>query len=67
MRIASIGASGFVGSAILHEALNHGHEVTAIVRARKALTGNESDPNLAWTTNDDANSQALPQYVDDRQ
>lgn len=32
MNIALIGASGFVGSAILTEALNRGHQVTAIVR-----------------------------------
>jgi putative NADH-flavin reductase len=32
MNIALIGATGFVGSAILQEALQRGHEVTAIVR-----------------------------------
>jgi uncharacterized protein len=32
MKIALIGATGFVGSAILHEGLQRGHEVTAIVR-----------------------------------
>jgi len=32
MKIALIGATGFVGSAILKEALDRGHEVTAIVR-----------------------------------
>ena len=32
MKIALIGATGFVGSAILREALERGHEVTAIVR-----------------------------------
>lgn len=32
MKIALIGATGFVGSAILKEALERGHEVTAIVR-----------------------------------
>lgn len=32
MKVALIGASGFVGSAILNEALNRGHQVTAIVR-----------------------------------
>ena len=32
MKIALIGASGFVGSAVLAEALNRGHYVTAIVR-----------------------------------
>jgi len=32
MKIAVIGATGFVGSAILQEALQRGHDVTAIVR-----------------------------------
>ncbi|NML40894.1 NAD(P)-dependent oxidoreductase [Chitinophaga sp. G-6-1-13] len=32
MKVAIIGASGFIGSALLNEALNRGHEVTAIVR-----------------------------------
>lgn len=32
MKIALIGASGFVGSALLKEALDRGHNVTAIVR-----------------------------------
>ena len=32
MKIALIGASGFVGSAVLKEALDRGHEVTAIAR-----------------------------------
>ena len=32
MKIALIGATGFVGSALLQEALGRGHEVTAIVR-----------------------------------
>ena len=32
MKIALIGATGFVGTAILQEALNRGHEVTAIAR-----------------------------------
>jgi len=38
MKIASIGATGFVGSAILKEALDRGHEVTAIVRNPEKLT-----------------------------
>src|SRR5581483_1430772 len=32
MKIALLGATGFVGSALLNEALNRGHTVTAIVR-----------------------------------
>lgn len=37
MKIALIGATGFVGSAILQEALQRGHEVTAIVRHPEKL------------------------------
>ena len=37
MKIVVIGATGFVGAAILQEALNRGHEVTAIVRNPKKL------------------------------
>ncbi|MGE3976338.1 MAG: NAD(P)-dependent oxidoreductase [Nitrospira sp.] len=37
MKIALIGATGFVGSAILKEALARGHEVTAIVRHPEKL------------------------------
>ncbi len=32
MKIALIGATGFVGTALLHEALTRGHHVTALVR-----------------------------------
>ncbi len=38
MKIALIGATGFVGSAILKEALDRGHEVAAIVRNAGKLT-----------------------------
>lgn len=37
MKIALMGATGFVGSAILKEALDRGHEVTAIVRHPEKL------------------------------
>ncbi len=37
VNIALIGATGFVGSAILREALRRGHEVTAIVRHPEKL------------------------------
>jgi len=32
MKIALLGATGFVGSALLDEALDRGHQVTAVVR-----------------------------------
>ncbi len=37
MKIALIGATGYVGSAILREALDRGHEVTAIARHPEKL------------------------------
>lgn len=41
MNIAIIGASGFVGSAILKEALNRGHQVTALVRHPEKISEHE--------------------------
>jgi len=38
MKIALIGATGFVGSAVLNEALNRGHQVTAIARGTSKIT-----------------------------
>jgi putative NADH-flavin reductase len=43
MKVALIGATGFVGSQLLNEALNRGHEVTAIVRRIERL---RERPNL---------------------
>jgi putative NADH-flavin reductase len=44
MKIALIGATGFVGAAILKEALDRGHTVTAIVRNTEKIT--KENPNL---------------------
>ena len=38
MKIAIIGATGFVGSEVLKEALNRGHEVTAIARNTEKIS-----------------------------
>lgn len=43
--VALIGASGFVGNAILHELLTRGHKVTAIVRNPQKI--DVENPNLA--------------------
>lgn len=40
MKIAIIGASGFVGSSILNELAERGHEITAIARNPKTDSGN---------------------------
>jgi uncharacterized protein len=54
MKIAVIGATGFVGSAILHEALQRGHEVTAIVRDPAKLKPNlKLHPQKADVQNED--------------
>ena len=37
MKIALIGASGFIGSALREEALDRGHQVTALVSHPKKL------------------------------
>jgi putative NADH-flavin reductase len=37
MKVALLGATGFVGSALLKEALERGHTVTAIVRHPEKL------------------------------
>ena len=42
MKIALIGASGFVGSAILKELLQRGHSVTAIVRNKEKIPAIEN-------------------------
>ncbi len=42
--VVLIGASGFVGTAILNELLNRGHKITAIVRDLAKVTA--SNPNL---------------------
>ena len=41
MKIALIDATGYVGAAILKEALDRGHEVTAIVRNPDKLTSHQ--------------------------
>src|SRR5581483_10336672 len=38
MKIALIGATGFVGTAVLNEALSRGHQVTAIARNTEKIT-----------------------------
>jgi uncharacterized protein len=52
MKIALIGATGFIGSVILREALARGHQVTAIVRHPEKLP---QQPNLIAQKGDVAN------------
>lgn len=50
MKIALIGASGNIGSAIRDEALSRGHQVTAIVRRPEKIT--VTNPNLTVAKGD---------------
>jgi hypothetical protein len=56
MKVAIIGATGFVGSQILNEALSRGHEVTAVVRRAERLPQN---PGLTAKAVDVADVDAL--------
>ncbi len=57
MKIALIGATGFVGSAILKELANRGHEITGI--SRHAGT----TENVAWQQTDILNVTALSKIL----
>jgi hypothetical protein len=60
MKIALLGATGFVGSAILKEALERGHSVTAIVRDTGKL---ESNARLIVKAGDVYDSAALASLI----
>lgn len=56
MKLALIGASGFVGAAVLQEALDRGHQVTGIVRNPAKLP---QHPALSAVAGDAYNADAL--------
>jgi putative NADH-flavin reductase len=60
MRIVLLGATGFVGAALLSEALSRGHEVTAIARHPEKLEGQE---NLAVKAGDVYDTDALASLI----
>ncbi len=60
MKIVLIGATGFIGSAILQEALNRGHQVTAIVRHPEKLL---QHPNLVAQQGDVRKEIQVPELV----
>jgi putative NADH-flavin reductase len=62
MKIALIGATGFVGSAVLTEALQRGHQVTAIVRHPEKLP---QHANLTARKADAYDATAIAQSVAD--
>ena len=55
--VVLIGASGFVGNAILHELLTRGHKVTAIVRNPQKI--DVENPNLAVIKADVSDTNTL--------
>lgn len=61
MKVAIIGASGFVGSALLNEALTRGHQVTAIVRNPEKITVENS--NLTIKAGDVTDSESFADLV----
>ena len=60
MKIALIGATGFVGSAILKEALERGHEVTAIARNPEKI---KAQNNLTIVKSDVMDSDGLSKIL----
>ncbi len=60
MKIALIGATGFVGSSILSESLDRGHDVTAIVTNPEKLP---THPNLKGVTADVAERERLASLI----
>jgi uncharacterized protein len=61
MKLALIGATGFVGTAILKEALDRGHEVTAIARDPETLT---THPKLYLQQGDIYNQDVMARRLD---
>ncbi|WPV66407.1 NAD(P)-dependent oxidoreductase [Chitinophaga sp. LS1] len=61
MKLSIVGASGFIGSALLAEALERGHEVTAIVRNPEKIT--ISNPKLTVKQGDVADADQLAELI----
>lgn len=57
MKVAIIGATGFVGSAILNEISNRNHEITAVARNPKI------DDNVKWIKTDIFNQDNLTEAL----
>jgi putative NADH-flavin reductase len=62
MKIALIGASGFIGSALLTEALSRGHHVTALVTRPERVAPHN---NLTIVKSDVLNTDALAEQLRD--
>ncbi len=61
MKIALIGATGFIGSGILSESLNRGHDVTAVVSSPEKLP---TQNHLTKVKGDAIDSEALTPLID---
>ncbi|WP_143307379.1 NAD(P)-dependent oxidoreductase [Chitinophaga vietnamensis] len=61
MKVAIIGASGFIGTEILKEALQRGHTVTAIVRNPEKIS--LKDPHLTVKQGDVTNEDTVAKLV----
>lgn len=61
MKVALIGATGFIGSRLLGELLNRGHEVTAIARSADKVTAKSE--NLKVVSADVFNSTELAEVL----
>lgn len=61
MKLSIVGASGFIGGALLSEALERGHEVTAIVRHPEKIT--TTHPNLTVKQGDVTDADKLAELV----
>ncbi|MCW3464348.1 NAD(P)-dependent oxidoreductase [Chitinophaga nivalis] len=61
MKVAIIGASGFIGAAILNEALSRGHQVTAIVRNPEKI--DLVNPQLTIKQGDVTNEASVAELV----
>ncbi|WP_044173832.1 NAD(P)-dependent oxidoreductase [Flectobacillus major] len=61
MKVAVIGASGFVGSAVLKEALSRGYEVLAIVRHPEKIT--TEAPNLTIVKGDVNHTESFVELI----
>jgi uncharacterized protein len=60
MKVALIGATGFVGKHLQQELLQRGHEVTALVRKSGSVS---SDPRLSFVMADAYSSESIAQAV----
>lgn len=61
MKIALIGATGYVGSKLLTEALGRGHHLTALIKS--SSKGLQAHSNLTWIEDDATNPDILARHI----